>query len=53
MAFESQAGDLVGDDGSNTSDVFVRDRETGTTVRASLNLDGESGDDLERCGPHG
>jgi Tol biopolymer transport system component len=45
VAFESQAGDLVANDGSSISDVFVRDRDTGTTVRASLSVAGEAGND--------
>lgn len=43
VAFESQAGDLVAGDGSSISDVFVRDRQQGTTVRVSVNLAGEGG----------
>jgi Tol biopolymer transport system component len=43
VAFDSQASDLVAGDGSSTSDVFVRDRETGTTVRVSVDGDGEGG----------
>jgi hypothetical protein len=42
VAFESDAGNLVdGDDNGNT-DIFVFDRQSGTTVLASSNVDGEA-----------
>src|SRR5439155_3425321 len=37
VAFDSVASDLVGGDTNGTYDVFVRDRETGTTTRVSVN----------------
>ena len=39
VAFESVATDLVTGDGNGTYDVFVRDRQAGTTVRASVDAD--------------
>jgi len=36
VAFESAAADLVEGDANSSTDVFVRDTETNTTVRASL-----------------
>lgn len=42
VAFVSDASDLVTGDGNNQPDVFVRDLEAGTTVRA--NVDGAGGD---------
>ncbi len=36
VAFSSQANNLVQGDTNNTSDVFVRDFHTGTTIRASV-----------------
>jgi hypothetical protein len=44
VAFHSVANNLVPGDTNNTSDVFVRDRETGTTERVSVNSAGEQGD---------
>jgi len=38
--FASLADDLVADDDNGSQDVFVRDLQTGTTVRASLRADG-------------
>ncbi len=38
--FTSLADDLVADDDNGSQDVFVRDLQTGTTVRASLRADG-------------
>jgi hypothetical protein len=40
VAFSSTAGNLVAGDTNGTSDVFVRDRVLGTTVRASVVGDG-------------
>jgi Tol biopolymer transport system component len=40
IAFESMASDLVEGDGNNTLDVFVRDRQSGTTERASVSSEG-------------
>ncbi|MBA3877338.1 MAG: hypothetical protein C0498_10435, partial [Anaerolinea sp.] len=40
VAFTSDAGDLVPDDGNGQTDVFVRDRTTGTTERVSVDSSG-------------
>lgn len=40
VGFESAASDLVASDINGVSDVFVHDRQTGTTVRASLDTGG-------------
>jgi Tol biopolymer transport system component len=44
VTFESDASNLVGDDTNRARDVFVHDRETGTTTRVSTGADGEQGD---------
>jgi len=41
VSFESLAADLVAQDTNGAFDVFVRDRKQGTTVRASVALDGD------------
>ena len=46
VAFESYADNLVPDDTPFTGDVFLRDRETGTTTRLSQAPDGTAGDGL-------
>lgn len=43
VAFESYADNLVADDTNNTSDVFVHDRQTGITRRASVSSTGQQG----------
>jgi N-acetylglucosamine-6-sulfatase len=43
VAFESTATNLVPDDTNGTSDVFVRDRQAGTTERISFASDGRQG----------
>ena len=43
VAFESAAGNLVPGDTNGTWDVFVHDRETGQTVRASVDSNGVGG----------
>jgi len=43
VAFHSFAGNLVAGDGNFDFDVFVRDRVSGTTVRASVRTDGSEG----------
>jgi Tol biopolymer transport system component len=43
VAFTSSADNLLPDDTNNVQDVFVRDLQTGTTVLASVNLNGFSG----------
>lgn len=43
VAFYSDASNLVPDDTNNAPDVFVHDRETGTTERVSVGPDGSQG----------
>ena len=43
VAFEDTASNLVAGDVNGTVDVFVRDRQTGTTVRASVDAGGVEG----------
>lgn len=45
IAFDSDATNLVPGDTNDTSDVFVRDRLTGTTTRVSVASDGSQGAD--------
>jgi Tol biopolymer transport system component len=40
LAFASSAGDLVEDDTNSSADIFIRDRDADTTVRASLGTGG-------------
>ncbi len=42
VAFESSATNLVAGDGNGMQDVFVRDRQTGTTIRLSVPPAGEA-----------
>jgi Tol biopolymer transport system component len=51
VAFVSYADDVVPDDTNGTSDLFVHDRQTGNTVRASLATDGSEGGDLISSSP--
>jgi hypothetical protein len=44
IAFSSDAANLVADDTNDTADIFVRDRQTGMTVRVSVDADGNEGD---------
>jgi Tol biopolymer transport system component len=44
VAFTSQASNLVAGDTNGWPDVFIHDRETGQTVRASISSDGTQGD---------
>jgi hypothetical protein len=44
VAFLSDASNLVADDTNHALDVFVRDRQTGTTERVSVASDGTEGD---------
>jgi len=46
IAFFSAATNLVAGDTNGAADVFVRDRQTGTTARVSLADDGSQGDDF-------
>jgi Tol biopolymer transport system component len=43
IAFESSATNLVADDTNGAVDVFVHDRDTGTTARVSVATDGTEG----------
>src|SRR5438093_412858 len=43
VAFDSAATDLVAGDTNGVSDVFVHDRQTGTTERVSITSDGTQG----------
>ena len=43
VTFDSHATNFVPDDTNGKPDVFVRDRELGVTIRASLSLDGRQG----------
>ena len=43
VAFKSFANNLVGGDTNGFSDIFVRDRELGDTVRVSVSTNGEQG----------
>jgi len=45
VAFVSEAGNLVKSDTNHAYDVFVRDRNTKATVRASVGLGGQEGND--------
>src|SRR5438445_496038 len=45
VAFDSAATDLVAGDTNGVSDVFVHDRQTGTTERVSVASDGTQGND--------
>jgi Tol biopolymer transport system component len=50
VAFESDASDLVADDGNGLSDVFVRDLVAGTTFRASVDTgSGDSDGDAQQA----
>ncbi len=42
VVFESEATNLVPGDGNNANDVFVHDRDTGLTTRASVGAAGEA-----------
>lgn len=44
VAFESKATNLVDEDSNGSSDVFVHDRKTGITIRASVSSTGVQGD---------
>jgi Tol biopolymer transport system component len=46
VAFDSRASNLVSGDSNEDLDVFVRDRETGTTTRASITSSGSGADGL-------
>nr|WP_246427986.1 fibronectin type III domain-containing protein [Paenibacillus phyllosphaerae] len=44
IAFESEASNLIADDGNNEADVFVRNRKDGTTTRISVAYEGGDAD---------
>ena len=46
VAYWSNASDLVADDTNKTGDVFVFDRNDGSTTRVSVNSDGTQGDGM-------
>lgn len=48
IAFESQASNLVGGDTNLDRDIFVRDRQAGTTTRVSVDSSGAQGDNHSR-----
>jgi Tol biopolymer transport system component len=48
VAFESEATNLVTGDTNGVADVFVHDRQTGTTVRGSVSSAGTQGDGESR-----
>ena len=45
IAFASDARNLAPADNNGVEDVFVRDTQTGTTIRITINADGEEADD--------
>lgn len=45
VAFQSTAPDLVADDGNSSTDIFVHDRQTGTTERVSVDSQGQEAND--------
>jgi Tol biopolymer transport system component len=51
VGFYSDATNLVSGDTNTASDVFVRDRNTGTTTRASKNSAGVEGNDMSSSSP--
>jgi hypothetical protein len=46
VAFISDASNLVANDTNNTTDVFVRDLQLGTTIRVSVSTSGEQANDF-------
>src|SRR5438132_3749239 len=49
VAFDSAATDLVAGDTNGVSDVFVHDRQTGTTERVSVASDGAPANNASSC----
>ena len=45
VAFQSDANNLVPGDTNSTNDIFVRDRQLGTTTRVSVASDGTQGNE--------
>ena len=50
VCFSSNASNLVPGDTNNTVDVFVHDRQTGTTERVSVDSLGNQGNMISNCG---
>ena len=50
VAFQSDAGNLVGGDSNGETDVFVRDLQTNTTTRVSVSSLGAEGNDISEHG---
>jgi Tol biopolymer transport system component len=50
VIFQSEASNLVGGDTNGHPDVFVRDRQTGTTERVSISTSGAQGNDFSADG---
>ncbi|GAB5451655.1 MAG: hypothetical protein Hals2KO_19830 [Halioglobus sp.] len=48
VAFSSESSDLVANDTNGMSDIFVRDRQTGTTTRVSVDSVGDQGNAASR-----
>ena len=48
IAYQSDATDLVAGDTNDEWDIFVHDRDHGTTERISVNIGGEQGNDTSR-----
>lgn len=48
VAFESWGSSLVPDDTNDTADVYVHDRQTGATIRASVGPNGVNGNGISR-----
>lgn len=49
VSFVSSASNLVAEDANGTTDVFVRERSSSTTIRASVSSDGEEFETFELC----
>ncbi|RPI72439.1 MAG: hypothetical protein EHM45_22235, partial [Desulfobacteraceae bacterium] len=49
VAFQSSASNMVLDDTNGCSDIFVRDRQAGTTTRVSLDSSGNQADGHSTC----
>jgi hypothetical protein len=49
VAFASRAGDLVAGDNNGMNDVFLRDRQSGTTERVSVGSDWKQGNGPSHC----
>jgi archaellum component FlaF (FlaF/FlaG flagellin family) len=49
VTFDSDAANLVPDDTNDVSDIFVRDRTTGTTTRVSVSTNGNQANQFSRA----